>query len=97
MSLITLLLQVLVKLLYLLILVPKYGGEIWHPYECGGGGGTPGRTILSKLMCVFPTSGRWSMWDCGGDVEKGGMILDGKPACPVAPHPRCMAVGLYWC
>ena len=24
-------------MLYLLILVPKYGGKIWHQYGCGGG------------------------------------------------------------
>ena len=50
MSILTMLLQVYGKMLYLPILVPKYDGKIWHQYRCWGSGGT----ILTKVMGVAP-------------------------------------------
>ena len=43
---------------------------------------------------VHVPSGRgWPMWDCNGDVEKGVITVDGEPAYPAAPHPKCVAAG----
>ena len=31
--------------------------------------------------------------DCDGDVEKGGITVDGELACAAAPYPKCVAAG----
>ena len=54
MSMLTILLQVWGKMLYLPILVPNHGGKISCQYGCGGGAGTHERTILIKKMCMCP-------------------------------------------
>ena len=35
-------------------LVPKYGEKLWHQYGHGVRGGTPGMTILTRVMCMCP-------------------------------------------
>ena len=54
-----------------------------------GRGGTPGRTIFTKVMSV-PLEGVAHLglcWGCG----KGGITVDGELACPAAPYPKCVA------
>ena len=57
-------------------LVPKYGRKIWCSYGCRRRGGTPGRTIFTKVMCMCPYWWVWSMWDYDWDVKKGGINVD---------------------
>ena len=94
MSLPTTLFLVWGKMLYLPIptfLLPKSSGRFGTIME-GAGKGTPGRTILTNKICMCPhdvcggSGPHWTKEGCRGNT------VDGKPACPVAPHPTSVAV-----
>ena len=71
-------------------LVPKYGWKIDANMELGEG--TPGRTILTNQMCVYPPMRGPN--GTGKEDMEGGISVDRELVCLVVPHSKCVTAYL---
>ena len=73
-------------------LVPKYGGKnLVAKCRMGRERRLLGRTLLTQRSYCVPPSWGWSRGTWRGVCR--GITVNGEPAYPVAPHPRCIATG----